>query len=210
MKKLLSTLLSLCLLASGAIAGPPKIGIVDMDRIYLNFYKTKVNNDELEKDKAAAKQEVEKRLKKFEALSKEFQEKQKTLSSASTQAAKQKAEQDARAKVAEMQSLRRDIEEFARRRQAQIVDKLNRMRKELIDELQKSVANLSKEQNYDLVFDKSGRSATTGVEFLLFSKDAIDFTDEVIKTVNKGSSTAAPSSAPTPAPEGEAPKGPKK
>ena len=192
MKKFFAILLTGCLLAGFAPAAPLKIGIVDMGRIYMEYQKTKDNEAELEKDKAEAKGEVEKRLKKFESLRKEFDALQKSVEGGNVSAtARQKAEKEAQQKTMEMQSLRQDVEEFARRRQAQIADKLGRMRKDILADLHKFVAEKSKAEGYDLVFDKSGRSPT-GVEFLLFSKDAIDFTDDLLKDINKGGAVKAP------------------
>ncbi len=195
MKKLLTLLAASLSLTGLSWAAPLKIGIVDMGRIYMEYHKTQSNEAELEKDKAEAKSEVEKRLKKFEVLKQDFETQQKTINGAGSNAAlRQKAEKEAQQKTAEMQSLRRDIEEFARRRQAQIADKLTRMRKDILADLHKFVAEKSKAENYDLVFDKAGRSPT-GVEFLLFSKDAIDFTDDLLKDVNKDAPAGAPKKA---------------
>jgi outer membrane protein len=186
MKNLASILLSALLLSAGtSSAATTKIGIVDMDRIYREYYKTLTNEAELNIDKAAAKEEVDKRLKKFESLRTEFTNKQKKLSDTSLPpAARQKAQKEAEGMVAELESLRRDINDFAQRRQAQIADKLNRMRKDILADLHTFVAERSKEGGYDLVFDKSGRSSSN-IEILLFSKDAIDFTNDLLKQVNK-------------------------
>ncbi len=186
MKNLASIFLSALLLSAGTLsAATTKIGIVDMDRIYREYYKTQTNEAELDKDKAAAKEEVDKRLKKFESLRTEFTNKQKKLGDNSLPpATRQKAQKEAEGMVAELESLRRDINEFAQRRQAQIADKLNRMRKDILADLHTFVAERSKEGGYDLVFDKSGRSSSN-IEILLFSKDAIDFTNDLLKQVNK-------------------------
>ena len=200
-------LLLTSLLAAAAPAAPLKIGIVDMNRIYLDYNKTRTNEGEIEKDKADAKKEVEKRMKKYEQLRGEYEEKKKVA--ANTQLPKnvrQKAEAELASKAAEIEALGREIQEFARRRQAAIADKLNRMRKDIIGDLHKFVADKSKSDNYDLVFDKSGRSPS-GVEVLLFSKDAIDFTDDLLKDVNKATPPPPPD-APVPkipAPEEEQP-----
>lgn len=203
MKFLLTFFLSALTIAS-LHAAPTKIGIVDMDRIYREYYKTRNNEAELEKDKAAAKVEVDKRLEKFNALRKDFEGKQKALADASAAAsARQKAEKEAQSLAAELQTLQRDIQEFANIRQKQIADKLKRMRTDILEDLHKFVAGQSGGSGYDLVFDKSGVS-TTGVEVLLFSKDAIDFTDDLLKVVNKD----APADTP-PAPTGAKPAAPK-
>ena len=191
MKHLATLLLCALTLTNGTLqAAPTKIGIVDMSRIYRDYHKTLTNETELEKDKAAAKEEVDKRTKKYSTLISELDAKKKKLADTSLPpAVRQKEIKEAEAKVAEVESLRRDINEFAQRRQAQIADKLNRMRKDILDDLHKFVAEKSKISGYDLVFDKSGRS-TSGIEILLFSKDAIDFTNDLLKEVNKDAPAA--------------------
>ena len=184
MKFLCIALLSTMLLGTSH-AAPTKIGIVDMLRIYKEYYKTKSNEALLEKDKAEAKVEVDKRLKKFESLRQEFIKKQQVL--ANTQLApslREKTEKEANSMGKELESLQRDIKDFASRRQAQIADKLNRMRKDILKDLHEFVSTSSQASGYDLVFDKSGVSASNN-QILLFSKDAIDFTNDLLKTVNK-------------------------
>ncbi len=48
----------------------------------------------------------------------------------------------------------------------------------------------AKEQAYDLVFDKSGLSMNA-VPFLLHSKDAVDFSNEIIAELNKSAPAQA-------------------
>lgn len=184
MKLLLTTLL--CALSLGSLhAATTKIGIVDMDRIYREYYKTLSNEADLDKDKSAAKEEVDKRLLKFNSLREDFDKLRKKLGDTSISAPlKAKTQGEAENMLKELESLKRDINEFAQRRQEQIKDKLIRMRKDILEDLHKFVADKSKESGYDLVFDRSGRS-TSGIEILLFSKDAIDFTNDLLKDVNK-------------------------
>ena len=197
MKNLATVLLSAFLISVGSLqAASTSIGIVDMDRIYREYHKTQSNEAELNKVKAEAKEEVDKRLKKFESLRGEFTDKQKKLADNSLNAAaRQKAQKEAEGMVQELESLRRDINEFAQRRQAQIADQLNRMRKDILEDLHKFVAEKSKAGGYDLVFDKSGRSSS-GIEILLFSKDAIDITNDLLKEVNKDAPVAEKTAEP--------------
>ncbi len=59
-----------------------------------------------------------------------------------------------------------------------------RMRGGIVDEINKIVEARVKSENFDLVFDKSGPSLN-GVPVLLYSRDSFEFTDEVIKALNK-------------------------
>ena len=60
-----------------------------------------------------------------------------------------------------------------------------RMRKGILDEIKGIVIDRARRDNYDLVFDKSGLGVN-GVPFLLHSKDAVDFSKDVIAALNKG------------------------
>ena len=71
------------------------------------------------------------------------------------------------------------------------------MRAGIVDEIRKLVDEKVKNDQYDLVLDKSGMSAN-GVEIVLYSKDSADFSDDIIKALNaKKDSETAPSAKPT-------------
>lgn len=186
-----TTSLLLSLIITGSVhAEPTKIGVVNMERIYKDYSKTQANEAELEKDKAAARTEVEKRLKKFETIQKAAMELQATVNNTQLNAGqRQRAEKEFGEKKAELLSLQKDIEDFAKKRQAMIADKLRRMRTEILADLHQFVEAKSKQLKYDLVFDRSGVS-TSGIEIMLFSKDAKDFTNDLLKIVNTEAGTA--------------------
>jgi hypothetical protein len=58
------------------------------------------------------------------------------------------------------------------------------MRKDIVDDIMKTVNDLVKAKGYDIVFDKSGLSAGA-VPVVLFSRDDLDFSQEVITALNK-------------------------
>lgn len=71
-----------------------------------------------------------------------------------------------------------------------------RMRKNLLEDIRQRVEEKAKRDNYDLVFDKSGMSPS-GVPFLLHSKDAVDFSTDVLTELNKGAPAGAAAAPPT-------------
>ena len=74
--------------------------------------------------------------------------------------------------------------EFRQRRERQLQEEVLRMRKAILEEIRELVEEKAKKENYDLVFDKSGLGVN-GVPFLLHSKDAVDFSNEIIAELNK-------------------------
>ena len=58
------------------------------------------------------------------------------------------------------------------------------MRKDIVDDIMKSVNDLVRAKAYDIVFDKSGLSAGA-VPVVLYSRDDLDFSQDLITTLNK-------------------------
>ena len=81
----------------------------------------------------------------------------------------------------------KDIQEFRQRRSDQLQQENMLQRKGLYDEILKVIVDKSKADGFDLVFDKSGVSASL-MPFLLHAKEGVttDFTPELIVELNKG------------------------
>ena len=83
----------------------------------------------------------------------------------------------------EAQALRGELLEFARRRELQLLEMFNRQRDVLLTEIREEVTKHASAAGFDLVLDKSARG-TKGILFLLYSKDARDFSAEMITKLN--------------------------
>lgn len=153
-------------------AGPLKIGLVDMEKVYREFHRTVEGEAELNADKAAAKQEVDVLLETFNVQKSALEERQKKDANAINSA-----------EVTALQKLRKEIEDLTESRKGAIEKKLKTMRTRILEELTTAVREISKGKGFDLVFDSSGKSAN-GTEILVLSKTAVNFTNEVLKKFN--------------------------
>ena len=108
-------------------------------------------------------------------------------------------------KVQELNTMQREINEFRGTREKQLQEQSVRMRGGIVEEINKIVEAKVKSENFDVVFDKSGPSLN-GVPIVLYSRDAFEFTDEVIKQLNKNKGKDEPAPAKADAPKGDAPK----
>lgn len=162
-----------------------KVGVVDMKRVFAEYYKTKEAEKSVNDGKEAAKKQLDERSNKYRDLIKKLQDGQKVIAdpaiSEEMRVSKNRELQDL---AAEAKSLEREIEEFRRRRETQLAEQINRARKGILDEIKVLIERRAKEANYDLVLDKSG-TGINAVPFLLYSKDAVDFSDDIIKELNK-------------------------
>ena len=164
------------------------VGVVDMTRVFGEYYKTKEIEKEIEQKRETARAEVNERdnelkekIKELKVLEKEIAD---PVSSRDVRAAsKQKA-----VKVAdEARAMRDEVLGFARKREMQLMEMSKRKRAVILEEIQNIVKSHSTKENYDLVFDKSAKS-TRGISFLLYSKDASDFSSKMITRLNDKSS----------------------
>lgn len=194
--------------APRASAQEMKVGIVDMKRVFQEYYKTKDAEKKVNEDKSKAKKELDERSTKYRDLIGKWNEIEKVLKdklvNEELKAQKQKEAQEI---ISEARALERDMEEFRRRRETQLQEQVMRMRKGLLEDIKTRVEEKAKRDNYDLVFDKSGMSPS-GVPFLLHSKDAVDFSSDVVKELNKNAPPEAAAEAAAPAAAPAAPAAP--
>lgn len=185
---------------SSAQAQDLKVGIVDMNRVFSEYYKTKDAEKRVNEDKSAAKKELDERAARYKDLMEKWNGKQKLINDKLVnEELRQQGQKEAANIASEIKSLERDMDEFRRRRETQLQEQVGRMRKGLLEDIKIRIEDRAKRDNYDIIFDKSGKSPI-GVNFLLFSKDGVDFTDDVLKELNKNADTVPASSTPAPAP----------
>lgn len=168
-----------------AAQGSFKIGIIDMKRVFSEYYKTKDAEKSVNDGKEAAKKQLDERNAKYRDLIGKWQESQKLINDpAISEELRAQKRKEAEELSSEAKSLEREMAEFRQRREQQLQEQVSRVRKGILDEIKVLVEKKAKDANYDLVFDKSGMGVN-GVPFLLFSKDAVDFSQEIVNELNK-------------------------
>jgi outer membrane protein len=186
MKKLLASLIILGFagMASSAHA-QMKVGTVDMTKIFNSYYKTKEAESRINDARNAAKQELDERLdnykKNVDQINKLNDEMGKSELSKEKKDDVSKRRDDI---IAETKNLEREIGEFRQSREKQLQDQAMRMRNGIVEEITKLVQDKVKSENYDLVIDRSG-SSLNGVPVIIFARENMDFSDELITALNK-------------------------
>jgi outer membrane protein len=196
MKKSLALISTLALAASVTPArAEVKVGTVDMNRIFSSYYKTKDAESRINDARAAAKKELDDRMetykKNLDSINKLNDEMGKVELSKEVKTEKEKSRDE---KIAETKNLEREINEFRTTREKQLQEQAVRMRNGIVEEITKLVQEKVKAENFDVVLDKSG-SSLNGVPILLFSRDTMEFSDDIIAQLNKNKAkdTAVPS-----------------
>ena len=192
---------SLAFSAVSASAQALRIGTVDMKKVFENYYKTKDAESRINEARNAAKKEMDDRMDVYNKGVNEVKKMNEEIESPALAKEAKEAKSKARdERVGELNTMQREINEFRTTREKQLQEQSVRMRGGIVDEINKIVEAKVKSENFDLVFDKSGPSLN-GVPVVLSSRDQYEFTDEVIKSLNKNKGKEEPAPA-----KGDAPK----
>ncbi|HST30401.1 MAG TPA: OmpH family outer membrane protein [Chthoniobacterales bacterium] len=186
MKKLLFlTLASLLVLPVAVRAQGMKIGTVDMNRTFREYNKTKDAEAKINDAKNQAKKEYDERADAYKKALDDVNNLNKQLEapalSPDAKAQKGKERDD---KISNIKNMEREITEFRQTRERQLQEQALRMREGIVKEITDVVMEKVKSNNLDLVFDKSGNSLN-GVPVLMYSRDSVDFTNDVVAVLNK-------------------------
>jgi Skp family chaperone for outer membrane proteins len=161
-----------------------KVGVLDMARIFGEYYKTKDAEKSLASRKNDARKEVADQEEEFKKLLGKLEDLRKSINDPGVSvAAKSARQKQAEQTLKEAQALRGELLEFARRRELQLLEMFNRQRDVLLTEIREEVTKHASAAGFDLVLDKSARGIK-GILFLLYSKDARDFSAEMITKLN--------------------------
>jgi Skp family chaperone for outer membrane proteins len=196
MKSRFVAIAGLCLVS--ALSSAPiqaqqlKVGTIDMQKVLATYYKTQEAKEKLEAAQKSANDELNQRMearkRNIDAINKLNEEMNRPDLNAAT---KNQKVQERDAKIAEAQGLEKEVTEFRDSRSKQLQDHQNHMVSALVEDIMKVVSDQVKTQSYDLVLDKSGRSAGLGTTVLLYAKDNMDFSDAVIAKLNANRPTVS-------------------
>ena len=181
----LSVATALCSFASSSALAQMKVGIVDMNKVFTSYYKTKDAEARLNDARAQAKTDLDGRLEtlksNMEAINKlEADAKKPELTPDKQQAAIRTRDE----KIDEVRNLDREIGEFRQTRERQLQEQFMRMRGDIVQDIMKIVDAKVKAEGFELVFDKSGQGISQ-VPVVLFSAPSMDFSDSLITELNK-------------------------
>ena len=189
--KLLLSIVLLLLLGLSAQA-ETKIAIIDLRKVFDEYFKTKAADANL-KDKAT---ELDKERKNFmDQYGKLRDDYKKALDGAQDQAVsadeREKRKKTGESKLLELKELEQTIEQFDRQSRTSLEEQQRRMRDNILKEIQGVITTKAKSGNFSLVVDIASESFNK-TPVVLYSNGENDLTTAVLKDLN--------STAPLPTP----------
>ena len=201
MKKLLLLTAAAALVFPAASYAQMKVGTVDMNRAFKEYNRTKDSEKKINEAKDAAKKEYDDRAENYKKALDEINKLNQQLEAPALSAdAKSQKSKERDEKIASIKNMEREINEFRQTREKQLQEQAVRMRDGIVKEITDVVMNKVKATNLDLVFDVSGVSLN-GVPTVMYANPTYDFTDDVVKDLNKGATSATkPAASPAKVP----------
>jgi outer membrane protein len=167
-----------------------KIGTLDLKQVFDSYYKTKEAEAKINEARTQAKKELDERLETFNKAQADARKLNEEANKPElTEKAKAEKAKSLNEKLQALGTLQREIQEFQQTRERQLSEQSVRSRNTLLEEINAVVATKIKSAGYDLVLDKSGQSLNA-VGVVVFSKDAMDFTADVVSEINAAKAKA--------------------
>lgn len=192
LRSLVATGLSIGGILTAQEADRLKVATVDMLALYGEYHKTKTTQTKFDEEQARVVKDRDERVKSLKDLEAEIgalkaQEGDPSVADAK----KQQIFGERQAKQQEFEVLRKELEEFLQRKMRALQEQSQLRAKVILEEIRTKVRKHAEDQGYDYVLDKTGTS-TSQVPILLYTKDATDITEVLLKTINEGAPAPAP------------------
>lgn len=181
----------ICSLLTFSVRAETKIGLIDLRKVFDNYYKTKQADASL-KDEAA---DLEKQRKEMVEEYKKGQDEWKKLLDKSNDQAiaadeREKNKDAANKKLAELKDMEQTVAQFERSSRAKLSEKQRRKRDAILEEIRDVVNAKAKAANYTLVID-SASSSLNDTPVVMFNNGENDLTESILAQLN-ASAPAAP------------------
>lgn len=180
---LIIILATTCLLP---ISADDNVAVIDMEKVFKGYYKTKINSAKFKKQAALFKDYADKLANSQLKLEDEF----RNLRDASQNIAFSETEREskrlaARDKYRQLQAKQNELQQYDREKNTQLKEQYDTMRKELLTEIRKNIAKYAKKNNFTIVMDASGKTINE-ISLLIYYKTELDITDIILARINKG------------------------
>ena len=196
MKKMLLNVLLVLAVCTGVELSaqnmPLKIAVIDMNRVFQEYNKTKINEAKLKKQADIYKEYSNQLAQSLNKLRQEFIKlRDDSQNMVYTAAERENRRLNAQEKYRQTAAKEAELREYNRERQKQLRDEYEKLRSSILQDISNVVTEKCLAEGYGLVLDKSGRTLNN-IPFVVYSSKMLDITDSVIKTLNMGQNKPAP------------------
>lgn len=185
--KIKSAVTALLLLAVlPVIAENMRIATVDLEKVFNNYYKTKIIDQDFAEQGKVYRNYIARQAENMRKSEAEYRKKlNESLNIALAPAERQKRQEEVKTLERNLKMRRAELEQYAADRAKALQESAASERKKVIAEIRAEINRRAAIAGYALVIDKSARGSSD-TAIVLYSIDALDITDRVLKELNRG------------------------
>lgn len=191
LRGLAALMTAVALLAASAPAGAQstdreRIVFVDMNKVFDEFYKTKLAEGQLKEQETEYRDELKKMVDKFKELQESFrQAREESEDRVLSEEARSSRRAEAEEKLVELREMEGKIRRFEETRRRQIADQMKRVRDKLVVEIKETLTGYARKEGFIAVVETSGDNLN-GVPNILYFDPSRDITAPLIELLNTG------------------------
>ena len=161
-----------------------KMAGVDMERIFHEYYKTKVADANLKKQAELYKEYAEKLNLSLQKLQDEFTKlRDDAQNIALSDVERENKRLGAQDKYRQMKEKEEEYKQYSSDKQSILRNQYEEQREKLLAEIRDIIQRRSLAEGYDIVIDLSGKTLNN-IPSVIYFKPALDLTDSVIREIN--------------------------
>ncbi|NKB24514.1 MAG: hypothetical protein GKR87_09110 [Kiritimatiellae bacterium] len=161
------------------------IAVVDLDRIFTDYEKTKSADQNLQEKADEFNKDRKELIQAYGGLEETLnQMREDARNPAYNEETKEKRRDEAEEKLIELRDFEKKIREFDRSRKKELQSQSERIRNRIVKEIKSTIHDYAKTQNFSLVIDSSGQSLNA-VSIMLYVEKDLDITDIILEKLNK-------------------------
>lgn len=162
-----------------------KIAVVDLEKVFREYYKSHIAEDLIKQQAAAYRKYIMQLQEELQQLSEAVKTaRRNALNIALSQEEKNKADAEAAAKAKAFRAKEAELKLFAEERSADMRKLENSKRAEIMSDIRAELKKRAAAGGFDFVFDSSGRSMNDQPALLVYP-ERNDITNAVIRELNR-------------------------
>ena len=162
-----------------------KVALVDMEKLFQSYYKTKISDADLKKQAEIFKDYSNKLNDSLLKLQDEFKEvRDASQNIALSEAERENKRVSAQDKYRQLKEKENEVKQYNAEKQNQLKDKYEELRNNLLKEISETIRKYCQPQGITLVFDSSGKTLNN-IPCIIYRVPELDITDVILKEINK-------------------------
>jgi Skp family chaperone for outer membrane proteins len=186
MKRIIAALALALTMTAGLRAAELKIAVIDMQKAFQEYEKTKTIEIKLNQQMEVFKEYSNQLNQQYQNLRKQYESaRDDSQNIAYSSAERENKRQKAQQLYESLKLKEQEMTSYSESRKTQIRDMYTKLRGEVVDEIRKAVHNKAVLEGYTIVLDQSGESLND-VGFVVYVQPGHDITDAIIQDLNRG------------------------